>query len=163
MKIEELRFEHLSGLNKLLNSIAAEGVWTVNKRKTFKERVRWFESYKRERRRGNRIVLVCVEQNEIIGSASAVRQEGKRNHVCEIGYQVKKEYRSRGVGSLLVKRLIEFLRKRGAKEVIAWVTETNEASINLLKKFNFEKVGKIWKGVRLSNRYCDYLLFQKEL
>jgi len=77
MKIEELRFEHLSGLNKLLNSIAVEGVWTVNKRRTFKERVRWFESYKRERRRGNRIVLVCVEQNEIIGSASAVRQEGK--------------------------------------------------------------------------------------
>lgn len=87
----------------------------------------------------------------------------KRSHVWEIGYQVKKEYRSRGVGSLLVKRLIEFLRKRGAKQLIAWVVETNEASINLLRKFNFEKVGKIRKGVRLSNRYCDYLLFQKEL
>jgi len=163
MKIEELKFKHLSGLNELLNSIAAEDVWTVNKRKTLKERIKWFENYKAERRKGNHVVFVCVEQNKIIGSTSAIRQEGKRNHVWEIGYQVKKEYRRRGIGSLLVKTLIEFLRKRDAKQLIAWVVETNKASINLLKKFNFEKVGKIRNGVRSNNRYYDYLLFQKEI
>ena len=164
MKIIELNSKYIKGLNDLLNSIMDENIFTANEKKTPEERKKWFNNYEKERKKGNTVVFVSIEKDEIIGSASVIRQRGKRNHVWEIGYQVKKEYRNKGVGSLLVNRVIEFLKENGGEQLIAWVSETNTASINLLKKFGFQKVGEIKKGVKLTkDKYCNYLLFQKEI
>jgi len=162
MEIKKLNSEYIKGLNNLLNSISKENIWTVNEKKTLKERMKWFENY--EKNQGNSIIFVCIKENRIIGSSSATRQKGKRAHVWEIGYQVKKEYRNKGIGSNLIDKLIKFLHENKAEQVIAWVAESNNSSINLLKKFGFKKVGLIKKGVKLNDtKYEDYLLFQKNI
>lgn len=163
MEIKELKSENIVGLNNLLNSIAEENIWTVNENKTLQERIKWFKKYEEEKKKGNSIVFVCIEEDKVIGSSSAIRQRGKRNHVWEVGYQVKKEYRNKGIGSSLINKLIDFLKENKAEQLIAWVTETNKASINLLKKFGFEKVGEIRKGVKSGKKYYNYLLFQLDI
>ncbi len=163
MKIEEITHTYLAGLNKLLNDLMDEGVFTVNEKKTLSERKQWFNDYTKERLINNQIVFIAIDNNVVIGSASAVRQKGKRGHIFEIGYQIMKEYRHKGIASALVKKIIEFLESINAEQIIAWVVETNLNSINLLNKFNFQKTGEIKKGVKNDNTYCNYLLFQKEI
>ncbi len=164
MIIEEINESHLKGFNNLLNSIMDEDVFTVNIKKTIEERIKWFNnSYLKSRLKNNHITFVAVKDNLIIGSASAIRQQGKRQHVFEIGYQVLKNYRQQGVATILVNKLINFIKNSKAEQVIAWVTENNIKSVYFLKKFGFKEVGRINKGVKLKKGYCDYLLFQKEL
>lgn len=164
MLIREVELSDVLELNKLLNSIAKEKIhWSVNKIKTPEERRAWFEKYLKKKRENKKIMLVCLDDNKIIGSATATRKPGKRNHVWEVGYQVKKEWRRRGIGSALLSELLKNLKTKNAEQAIAWVIETNKNSARLLKKFGFNETGRIKNGIKTSKDYCDYVLFQRGL
>ncbi len=164
MLVREAKLSDVPGLNKLLNFIAGEEIHlSVNKTKTLKERKIWFKKYLEKRKENRKIMFVCLENNQIIGSGSATRKQGKRNHVWEIGYQVKKEHREKGIGSTLLSELLKNLKIKSAEQIVTWVLETNNNSTNLLKKFGFEETGRIKRGVKINRDYCDYLLFQRSL
>jgi len=164
MEIVELTEKYLKGFNDLASEVCLEEVITVNERKSLNERKKWFEGYQTQRKLGMKISLVGLEDGKVIGDASATRQQGKRDHVWEIGYQVRNNFRKSGNGSELVKTLIDNLNSKGAKQLIAWVNEANTPSIGILKKFGFKETGRIKLGVKLKEgKYCDYILFQKTL
>jgi len=164
MLIREPILSDVPELNKLLNSVAREKIHlSVNKTKTLKEREKWFKKYLEKRKKNKKIMLVGLKNNKIVGFFSAKRKNGKKSHVWEISYQVKKEYRKIGIGSTLLSKLLDYLKNIGAEQIIAFVIETNKASATLLKKFGFEEVGRIKKGIKIGENYCDYILFQKTL
>jgi len=86
------------------------------------------------------IVLVAVnEKGNIVGM-------GKLNgnawpeapHIADIGYSVVKEYRGKGIGTMIVKELLK--RAKGKYEIVTANTfSRNIASKKLLKKLGFER------------------------
>lgn len=164
MEIVEFNEKHIKGYNVLMNEISEEEIISVNKKKTLEEREKWFKVYKRLNVAGKYIILIGIEKGKVVGASIANCYEGKRSHVWEIGYNVRRNCRRSGKGSELVTALLDYLKSTNAEELTAWVVEENKPSVNLLKKFGFKEVGRISKGVKLKGgKYCDYFLFQRGL
>ncbi|MEM3833256.1 MAG: ribosomal protein S18-alanine N-acetyltransferase [Thermoprotei archaeon] len=85
--------------------------------------------------------IVAEKDNEIVGYLSA-SIEGYFNKVCHLlSIAVLPEYRNRGIGSLLLKHLIDLIKTKGIRSIILEVKKDNEPAINVYKKFGFEIIG----------------------
>ena len=59
---------------------------------------------------------------------------------CEIGYELLTDYQGQGIMAEATKEIIEFaVNTLGIKIIEAFTHKDNQASTNLLQKFNFEK------------------------
>ena len=78
-------------------------------------------------------LLVLEENNEIIGYIyySDIYERAEINQ-----FEIKKEYRNKGKGDYLLKKMIDKVQKSITLEV----KETNTVAINLYKKNGFKKV-----------------------
>ncbi|MEM3211502.1 MAG: GNAT family N-acetyltransferase [Thermoplasmata archaeon] len=77
------------------------------------------------------------------------------------GLRVKTEYRKKGIGSELTKKAIELA---GNKVIRLLISETNIASLNLAKKFNFNIIDHVYykEGERLEfNQLIEKLNLKK--
>lgn len=82
--------------------------------------------------------IVAKENNEIKGFAGIIILP---DDIEITNIVVKKTERKKGIGNLLLDKLIE-MSKSTEKEVISLeVNEKNEVAINLYEKFGFKKVG----------------------
>lgn len=86
--------------------------------------------------------LVCEEQGEVLGYAYANvwKEKDAYQQTCETTIYLKHGISGRGIGSKLYIELIEKLRARGIRVIIACITVPNDASIAIHEKFGFQKV-----------------------
>jgi L-amino acid N-acyltransferase YncA len=68
--------------------------------------------------------------------------------------------RGKGVGSLLLKELIVQARQAGKHSMIAGVDSENAASLRLLERFGFERVGHLREVGHKFDRFLDLVLLQ---
>lgn len=86
----------------------------------------------------NTTYIVAKEGNKILGFAGMLTIIDESN-IMNIA--VKKTERKKGVGSLLLQKLIDLSKEKKLKLITLEVAENNIPAINLYQKFNFEKVG----------------------
>ena len=87
--------------------------------------------------------LVCEEEGRVLGYAYAATyrvREAYRWDV-EISIYVDMSCRSRGVGRVLMERLLRCLRAQGYQNAYSCITLPNPRSIGLHKHFGFEELG----------------------
>lgn len=85
-------------------------------------------------------VSVCVnELQEIVGYLISTHVAGEAE-LLRIG--VRTEMRQRGLGSMLMAKLVQLCAKLQTPDVFLEVRESNESAISLYKRFGFETVGK---------------------
>ena len=65
----------------------------------------------------NRIQFLAEADNNLIGNIQIKRLHGKSMHVGELGISIKKEYRDRGIGKLMMNQALKYARKEGIKIV----------------------------------------------
>ena len=87
--------------------------------------------------------LTATDQNIIVGWAalSTIETTGQFGGVCEVSIYIAENYRNNGVGSTLLKNLIELSEKQNIWTLEANIFPENTASIELHKKFGFRVVG----------------------
>jgi L-amino acid N-acyltransferase YncA len=106
---------------------------------------------------------VAISADKVIGWAalSKVSDRCCYNGVAEVSIYVDPSFQGRGIGSLLLKELIESSEKKGFWTLQAGIFPENTDSINLHRKFGFrivgirEKLGKLdetWKDVMFLER-----------
>lgn len=77
-----------------------------------------------------------------------IDQEGEK--VLEIHELfVLPEERRKGVGSMLLKKILEYGKEKGLKRVELWVGKTNHQAICFYKKFGFKEIGTWGKWLRM--------------
>ena len=64
-------------------------------------------------------------------------------------FAVSPDYRSKGIGEKLMKRILSEAKERSCKSIILSVRESNKMAINLYIKFGFVEVGRRKKYYRL--------------
>jgi len=85
----------------------------------------------------NTVCLLAFDENEnIIGIADAHIS----NEEAEVGVVVHQNWRNKGLGKELIKRLIEETQKKGVKWLYAYILRENIPVFNLLRKFNAKPV-----------------------
>lgn len=87
--------------------------------------------------------LVCEDElGRVLGYAFAHRwkERAAYQHTWEITIYLHPEYRGQGLGSLLMKSLLQHCRETGCRVLIACITQGNEASKAFHLRWGFRQV-----------------------
>ena len=86
--------------------------------------------------------LVAEEDARVCGYAYAGRFHPRPAYrwSVEVSIYLSESARGRGVGKLLLRALLDSLRKRGFVNAFAGTTLPNDASVSLFESFGFEKI-----------------------
>ena len=80
-------------------------------------------------------IIVAVNEKKVVGCQYAISEIG--GFLVQLA--VKKEFRGQGIGGKLLKRGEDFLRNKGAGEVIIWADSGNESLLNYYKKRGYKQ------------------------
>lgn len=107
-------------------------------------------------------VLVATDGRRVcgFGSFGDFRSWPGYRFTVEGTVHVASEFRGQGVGSLLLEALIVQARNAGKHSMIAGVDSENTASLHLLERFGFERVGCLPEIGYKFDRYLNLVLLQ---
>jgi RimJ/RimL family protein N-acetyltransferase len=91
-------------------------------------------------------MFVALAGDEVIGSAGVFG-----TGVVDLGINVAREWRGRGIGSALLEACIEWARRAGAHKMTLQVWPHNVAALTLYRKFGFVQEGYLRRHWRRRN------------
>lgn len=83
--------------------------------------------------------LVAVVNDRIVGDATLHFRAGPGRHIADVRIFLSKEYRRCGLGSAMLRSLIEIARKSGLQQIVAEVVADQVKVINAFKQLGFEQ------------------------
>ena len=132
------------------------GLTLFDKRPSRLEEMSWFVGFQKACAQGDAIGLVAVADGEIVGFCEVERRKPKSpvSHRGDLGISVRKEYRGRGIGDLLLKEMIR--KCRGRFEILELeVFVGNHVAKHLYEKFGFKAYGLHPFAVKRKGRHIS--------
>jgi GNAT superfamily N-acetyltransferase len=85
------------------------------------------------------IALVAVDADDVVGFLIGSIREGKRGPAGALeSMLVLPHYRKRGIGTRLIKRFLDWTRRKGLQRVTVAVAPANEAAAALYRQMGFQ-------------------------
>lgn len=102
-------------------------------------------------------MLLAMDGEKIVGIATiSSSHKIKSRHEGELGIVVAKDYHGRGIGSELIRRLIEWAKGNGVTTRIKLDTRAdNVKAVSLYLKFGFVVEGCLKNSTLLNGKYYD--------
>jgi L-amino acid N-acyltransferase YncA len=116
--------------------------------------------------KGSLAALVTEIDGQIVASAEVGQRSlefPEMSHVGVLGIGILENARGIGLGTALMKSLIELAKKLGLKIIILDMFATNTIARSLYEKVGFVEVGKIPKGINRDGKYIDLIRFAIEI
>jgi L-amino acid N-acyltransferase YncA len=158
------KWEDLDGLIEYINSLVDEKVEIVlNKKIAREEEAEWLAKRLISVDKGDVIHIVAEVDGEVVAGAEIERQKHRMSHVGVLGIGIKSPYRGIGIGTTIMKMLIEESKKAGLKILVLDVFDTNKIAKEFYEKMGFKEVGRIPKGVCKNGKYIDLARMALEL
>ncbi|MDG6996571.1 MAG: N-acetyltransferase [Nitrososphaerota archaeon] len=159
MRLRDAKEEDLSGIleiynEAILNTTATFEIETfsVERRKS------WFSNH------GGRYPLIVAETEDgkIAGycSISPFRQSAGYRRTAELSVYVHKEFRRKGLASLMIEEIISRARDLGFHAIVSCIAGSNEASVKLHEQLGFEFVGHLKQVGFKFSRWEDDVFYQ---
>ncbi len=82
--------------------------------------------------------LVAVVNDRIVGDATIHFRSGPGRHVADVRIFMSKEYRRCGLGSAMLRAMIDIARKCGLQQLVAEIVADQVKVINAFKQLGFE-------------------------
>ncbi len=99
-----------------------------------------------------------------VGDVFEVSKRSRLRHRGNLSLAVARTYEGRGIGSLLVKILIEEAQKMGYEQVELTVAAQNKVAVHIYEKHGFAPYGTLKRGMKnRDGSYWDLLHMVKEL
>lgn len=107
----------------------------------------------------NGLFLVVELNGDIIGNLSFIGGKRPRtSHTGEFGVSVLKEYWGKGIGSELIKYLIEWAKNNEIiSKINLRVRSDNYGAIHVYEKLGFKVEGTITRDLKIKDKYYDCL------
>jgi phosphinothricin acetyltransferase len=107
--------------------------------------------------------VVAQIDDEIVGWAGAgpYRDRECYRGIGEFSMYVHRDWRTRGVGDLLLAGLISEAEQLGLWKLLSRIFRFNEASRALCRKHGFREVGVYEKHARLDGRWLDVVIVER--
>jgi len=139
--------------------IYLSGIKTGNA--TFQTEVPDWDSWDRAHRKDCR--LIAVIDDKVVGWAALSPVSGRcvYSGVAEVSVYVEAEYRGKGVGSKLIKALINESEQSGIWTLQSGVFPENKESLRLHQKNGFRIIGTRKRIGKMGNRWRDVVLLER--
>jgi ribosomal protein S18 acetylase RimI-like enzyme len=111
------------------------------------------------------LYLVAECEGHIVGHAflQQLRLQSMR-HIATLNIAIHIGWQQKGIGRMLIERLIEWAKNTEAIEKIQLhVRSTNSVAISLYKKMGFQEEGRLKNRVKLKDRYIDDIIMGLDL
>jgi len=110
--------------------------------------------------KNNALYIVAVLNGRIVGSLSFAGGSRPRTaHIGEFGVSVLKSHWGKGIGTELIRCLLQWCRESGViRKVNLRVRADNLRAIQLYKKMGFQEEGMITRQFLLQGKFYDALL-----
>lgn len=128
--------------------------------KTIKDRKNWFKKHNKKNP-----IIVAEKEKKIVGYASLSKWSDKKAYsdTVEISLYIKKEFHNQGIGTKLMSEIIKKGKQEKNHIIIALITQDNDISIKLHKKFGFKMVGLLKECGFKFNKKLNVYIMQKIL
>jgi len=158
------KWEDLEGLMEYINSLVDEKAEIVlTKKVTREEEAEWLRKRLISIDKSDVIHVVAEVNGEVVAGAEVGKQKYRMSHVGMLGIGIKSGFRGIGIGTVIMKTLIEESRKAGLKVLVLDVFDTNNIAKELYEKMGFKEAGKIPKGICKNGKYIDLVRMALEL
>ena len=114
-------------------------------------------------KKGEKIVIVA-EINGIYAGSGDLRRETvrRKKHGANIGISLLAKYREEGIGTLLLKALIDEARIMGLRLLTLTCFENNDRALHVYEKLGFKQVGLVPEAcLYKDNYYGEVVMFMK--
>ena len=159
LTIRAAKLSDLGAITDIYNEAILKTVATFDTQtKTLEEQKSWFAEH------GPKYPMIVAEQDGIIVGWASLSMWSDRcaySDTAEGSLYVKEEYQGKGIGRKLLEAIIEAGKKAGLHNVVARITEGNEASIHLCESVGFEYIGVMKEVGRKFGKLLDVNLMQK--
>ncbi|WP_456379171.1 N-acetyltransferase family protein [Lutibacter sp.] len=122
------------------------------------ERINWFHKFNNN----SYPLYIAKINNEIVGycALSAYRPGRKAmSKVAEISYYVDYNFHKKGIGTSLLKHVIEDCGRLEKDNLLAFILDSNTSTINILKKFKFKQLGYLPNIIEINSKKCGHLIY----
>lgn len=159
------KWEDLEELLELINSLVEEDAEILIDIKLSRdEEAGWLSRTLVQLEKGNKLHIVAEVDGKVIASSGInKRRYGCEKHVGDLGIIIKSGYRDLGVGTEMMKTLIDQARIMGIKILAFDVYATNKREIHVYEKVGFMETGKIPKRYYKKGKYIDAVIMTKEI
>ena len=110
-------------------------------------------------------VIVAEDAGQVIGWAS-LNQFSPREayrHVADLSIYVQRAYRGKGVGTVMLARLIELAREQRFHKMVLSAFPSNSGGMALYERMGFRTVGVYKEQGMLDGRWVDTIVMEKLL
>lgn len=133
------------------------GDYLFLKRPTRVKMDEWFAKVYDEAKNGHSIYLVAEENGAIVGHCFIRKRDipdSERSHTGALSILVNKEWRNRGIGTMLIKKALRLSRKKFDIIQLSVLTN-NPKAISLYKRLGFRKWGIEPMYAKRDGKYID--------
>ena len=121
------------------------------------------ESFLRGFVEGTGALLLAFDGPEVIGMLGMERSSHyQENHRIHIGVSVKKGYRGKGLGTLMLKKAKTWAKENSILSIELEAIAINPA-VKLYKSLGYKEIGRIEKGFKANEEYHDVISMQYTL
>ncbi len=115
-------------------------------------------------KKGDKIVVVA-EINGVYAGSGDLRRETirRKKHGANIGISLLKEYREEGIGTLLLKVLIDEARTMGLRLLTLTCFENNDRALHVYEKLGFKQVGLVPEACFYKDKYIGEVVMYLRL
>jgi RimJ/RimL family protein N-acetyltransferase len=155
----------LEMLLKFINDLAQEDTYiTINQKVPQKEEAKYLAERIKAIKEKNGFNLLAVYENKIIANGGVDRQGNRQKHLGELGISISQGFRDEGLGSELMKELINLTKSfLKLKIVYLKVFGNNARAIHFYQKFGFKECGRVPGGIFYKKKYIDDVVMYLEL
>lgn len=111
------------------------------------------------------IQLLAFSDNQLIGVTDITMKDKAQQHIGIFGITVAKNFRNKGVGSMLMELILKkaSIHLPQLKIVELEVFANNNVARNLYQQFGFKEFGILPEGLRFRDKLVDAVLMYKRL
>lgn len=158
------RMEDLDDILEFINALVKEKAMIYGAKPIKRaEEAKWLSNTLAEVETGKAVYIAAEAGGKVVASCSIQFKEGKQSHVCNLGIAISKEYRDKGLGTILMNELVRQARRFGKKMVTLGVFEKNPRAKHVYEKVGFREIGRLPKALLHGGKYQDEILMVKEI
>ena len=158
------KWEDLDDFLELINSLVDEKAEISRTEKVSREEEIDFLSKVLSRLEKDETFYLVVEVDGRVVAVSEIgRRSGYEKHVGVIGIAIKSDFRDLGIGTEMMKTLVEQAQKMGLKVLTLTVFASNKRAIRVYEKVGFVQTGAIPKKHFKEGNYIDEIIMTKLL
>jgi ribosomal protein S18 acetylase RimI-like enzyme len=136
----------------------------LDTRQTLESEAEWLASRLASMEKGDLVSVVAEVGGKLVANSEVARSRFRDElHHGKLGISVHHDYRNLGVGSEMMKTLVEESRKAGLKTIELEVFASNSRAIHVYESAGFRQVGRIPKKIYRKGNFIDGIIMWIEL